>query len=588
VKLERIPFELLTFLLERRGQLVGRDDIAARLWGSAVHVDVESGVNTAIRKLRTALRDSPDKPSFIETVPGKGYRFIADVTSGDLPVAVPLPHRSKLVRRASGLAAALAVAAAVVYHTSGWADAPPVPSTPVTVIVLPFQNLSSDPEQEYLGDGLTEETIAALGRVSPSRMRVIARTSSMAYKGTRKTAKQIGEELGATYLLESSVRRDPQRVRITAKLIRALDQVQVWSAHYDRAPVSSLGIQDEIGNAIARQIGAELSGPNEQAKTRLTQDPDSHDLYLRGRYYLYQRTPDSMRKSAECFEGAIQKDPSYALAYAGLAENYVLQTIISGANPLGQRTKARLTIEKALSLDPNLAEAQTAAGMVNFFVVWDWAAAERSFKRAIEINPNYATAHQFYGHLLSNWLRHEEAITEIQRARELDPLSPMMHTFAGGYLVLAKRYGEALAPLQHALSTDPNFFPTHSVLGMLYHQTGKPDDAIAEFRKAYHLSGGNIVQLAYQGFVLGQVGRLAEARQIIGTMNQISQSPFVPPFAFALVHTGLGERDAAFRWLEKAYELRDFGLVFLASDPKWDSLRSDKRFQNLMRRCRFL
>ena len=588
VKLERIPLELMIFLVERQGQLVSRDEIAARLWGNSVHVDVESGVNTAVRKLRVALKDSPERPVFVETVAGKGYRFLGPAAEVDPPpAATPPPDRPKRFWHVAGITLALAVAAAAVYYMGIRRANPSAPGTPVTIVVLPFQNLSGDPEQEYFSDGLTEETIASLGRVIPSRIRVIARTSSMSYKGTRKTAGVIGSELGASYLVESTVRRDPQRVRITAKLIRVKDQVQVWSNSYDRVPSGLLGVQQEIGTAIARQVGGELSPQAEPLARQSGQDPDAHDLYLRGRYYWYQRTPESMRKSVECFEAAIQRDPSYALAHAALADTYIVQALITWSNPRDQWEKTRLETGKALSLDANLAEAHTAAGMASFFMSWDWADAERAFRRAIELNPNYAIAHQFYGHLLSNSLRHDEAIAEIQKARDVDPLSPMMHAFAGGYLVAAGRYGEALTALQQALMLDPDFFPTHTILGTLYQQTGKPDAVIEEYRRAYRLSGGNIVQLANQGFVFGRTGRRVEAQQIITTMKQISQSRYVPPFAFALVYTALGEHDTAFQWLEKAYEVRDLGLVFLPVDPKWDSLRSDKRFQNLLRRCRF-
>lgn len=294
-----------------------------------------------------------------------------------------------------------------------------------------------------------------------------------------------------------------------------------------------------------------------------------------------------MRRSLDYFEAAVQKDPTYALAHAGLADTCVIQAMITGSDPRELWEKARIETEKALSLGPTLAEAHTAAGMASFFMAWNWAAAESSFQRAIELNPNYAIAHQYYAHFLSNARRHEEAIVEIQKARAIDPLSPMMHTYIGGILVLARRYGDALPALQQALAIDPDFFPTHSVLGLFYQQTGKPDVAIEEYRKAYRLSGGNILQLAYQGFVLGQIGRRSEAEQIITTVNQIAQSRFVPPYAVALVYTGLGDRDAAIQWLEKAFEVRDVALVFLPADPKWDSLRSDKRFQSLLRRCGF-
>lgn len=434
---------------------------------------------------------------------------------------------------------------------------------------------------------VTEETIAALGRIAPSRIRVIAWTSSRAYKRTHKTAAEIGSELGASHLVESTVRRDPEQVRITAKLIRVKDHVQIWNNTYDLQPSGLLRVQQEIGITIARQVGGEFSPRAEQVVVKSPPNADTHDLYLRSRYYWYQRTPESMRKSVEYLEAAIQKDPSYALAHAGLADTYVVQAVISWADPRDLWNKAKLASEKALSLDANLAEAHNAAGMVSFFMGWDWVSADRSFRRAIELNPNYAIAHQFYAHCLSNSRRPSEAASEIQKAREIDPLSPMMHTFAAAIFVVAKRYGDALPLLQQALAIDPDFFPAHSVVGLLHQQTGKPDVAIEEYRKAYRLSGGNILQLAYQGFVLGQIGRRAEAEQIVTTMNQIAQSRFVPPFAFALVYAGLGDRDEAFRWLEQAYEVRDIGLVFLPAAPHWDSLRSDKRFESLLRRCRF-
>ena len=599
VKIERIPMELLILLVERSGQLVSREEIAARLWGDGVYMDAESGVNTAVRKLRAALKDSPEQPVFIETVAGKGYRFIgpvskaggaaaAEVVADRPPAPAKIPDRFKRFWPAAGLAVALAAVAGVVYYAGFREAAPFARVTTVTIAVLPFQNLSSDAEQGYFSDGLTEETIAALGRVGAARLRVIARTSSMAYKGTRKTAGQIGTELGASYLVESTVRRDPQRVRITATLIRVNDQVQVWSATYDRARTSFLGVEDEIGNAIAKQVGEELS-PTARGRLarRATQDPDAHDLYLRGQYYLNQRTPEFVRKAMESFEAAVQKDPSYANAYSGIAETHVFQTLIIGVNALDQWNKVRLATDKALSLDPNLAEAHTAAGMANFFMGWDWAAAERSFKRAIELNPNDAKAHVYYGHLLSNWLRHDEALAEIQKARQLDPLSPVTYTFVGEYFFQARRYREALPPLQQALAIDPDYFGAHAILGWLYEQTDKPDAAIEEFRKAYRLSGGNLLQLANQGFVLGRTGRRADAQQMVTTMKQISQSRWVSPYLFALVYAGLGDRNETFRWLEKAYEVRDISLVFLTVDPKWDSVRSEERFKQLLRRCRF-
>jgi len=587
VKLERIPLELIILLVERHGQLVSRDEIATRLWGSGVHLDVESGVNTAIRKLRAALKDSPENPVYIETVPGRGYRFIGPVSQAARPTAAATrPDRSKHLWKVAGAALGLTAAAALVYYGGFWSGRP-APAASVTVAVLPFHNLSGDPEQEYFSDGLTEETIAALGRIAPSHIRVIAWTSSMAYKGRRKTAAEIGSELGAGYLVESTVRRDPEHVRITTKLIRVKDHVQLWNNTYDLQPSGLLRVQQEIGTTIARQVGGEFSPRAEHAASKPPPDADTHDLYLRSRYYWNQRTPESMRKSVQYLEAAIQKDPSYALAHAALADTYIVQAFVTGAVQRDLLNRVRLATGKALSLDANLAEAHTAAGMASFFMTWDWASADRSFRRAIELNPNYGIAHQFYAHFLSNSLRPREAISEIQKAREIDPLSPMPHALAGAIFAMAKRHGDALPLLQQALTIDPDFFPAHSIFGVLHQQTGKPDAAIEEFRKAYRLSRGNILQLAYQGHVLGQIGRRDEAEQIITTMDQIAQNRFVPPYAFALVHAGLGDREAVFQWLERAYEMRDAVMVFLPVDPRWDSLRSDKRFQDLLRRCGF-
>lgn len=539
VKIERLPLELLSMLVEAQGRLVSRDDIAARLWKNADGVDAESGIHTAVRKLRAALGDSPTQPVFIETVPGKGYRFIA---------------------------------AAV---------------TSVTIAVLPFENLSSEAAQEHLGDGLTEEIIGSLGRVALSSIRVIARTSSMTYKHTQKNAREIGRELGAAYLMEGTVRRQGGRVRITAKLICAQDQVQVWADAYERTAEDLLTVQQELGAAVAREVGAQLAPRTLEARTRPIQDPDAHDLYLRGRYYWHRRSMDSMTKAEECFREAIRKAPRFALAHAGLADTYVIQILTNSADAIDRWKKARHVTEAALELDPNLAEAHTASAMIDFFVGWDWAAAERSFLRAIELNPNYAVAHQFYGHLLSCAQRHDEAIAEIQKARAIDPLAPIMHTFAAMLLAWAGRHDEGSAAVAHALAIDPEFFPARAALGHLHVLMGQPDAALEEYRKAYRHSGGNVFQLAFQGWVLGRTKRRTEALQIVATLEEISRSRFVPHCAFAVALSGIDDRDAAFRHLEKAYELRDIFLVTLPCAPWWRPLRRSARLRALLRRCGF-
>jgi len=599
VRIERIPLELLILLAERHGQLVTRDEIAAHLWGKGFHIDTESSVNTAIRKVRAAINDSAEQPIFIETVSGKGYRFIGlivpvehppvdtpPVAKEPAPATTANPVRAGLRWPLIGLALALVALVAVPLYFSGFARHIQ-PDAPTNIVVLPFQNLTGDPGQEYISDGLAEEAITAIGRLLPSQIGVIAWTSSMAYKGTGKTAREIGKELNASHLVEGAVRRDAQGMRVAARLIRVNDQVLVWSDTFHLDPAGLLEVQQQIGRAIAHHVGGRGSAPAVGTANRPVLDPDAHDLYLRSRYYSYQRTPDSMRKSIEYLEAALARDPSYAMAHAGLAEVNVVQTLISFANPAEQRKKAQAAIGKALSLDPQLAHGHAVAGVAGFFLEWDWKGAERSFQRAIELDPNSVTARQFYAHLLSNSSRHEEAIAEIQRAVQIDPLSPMMHSFNGAFLAMAGRYAESLPHLQRSLAIDPDFFPSHTVLGFVYQQTGKTDLALDEFRKAHRLSGGNVLQLAYQGYLLGRTGRLHEARQILNVLSQISQTRYVPPYSFALVYAGMSDFGAAFDWLNKAHEVRDVGLVSLPVDPRWDQARSDKRFPRLLDRCGF-
>lgn len=536
VRIERLPLELLLLLVERPGELVSRTEIAARLWNDANEVDVESGIHTAVRKLRAALEDSAERPTLIETVPGKGYRFVGSV------------------------------------------------SQTLTIAVLPFEDLSGGAAHEHVADGLTEETIGALGAIAPDNVRVIARTSSMAYKRTGKTVEQIGRELGAAYLVEGSLRRHGERLRVAAKLVRARDQVQIWGEVYDRPVDDLIAVQEELGAAIARAVGAQTS-PRPPRRPR--HDPDAHDLLLRGRWYWQQRSADAMTKAEQCFLAAIEKSPSFAPAHAALADTRVLQILVNGADALERSQQARHAADEALRLDPDLAEAHAAVGMIDFYVGWDWDSAERSFLRAIELNPNYAIAHQFYGHLLSNSLRHSEAIAEIGKARAIDPLAPVMHAFAAMFFGWSGRYEEAFGAAHRALAIDRDHFPAHAVLGHLHDLTGNPDAAVEAYRQAHRLSRGNVMQLAFQGSVLARSGRTGNARQIVETIEDIARSRFVPPSAFALVFAGLDDRDAAFLYLDKAYELRDIFLVMLTCAHWWDPLREDPRFERLLRRCGF-
>jgi len=318
------------------------------------------------------------------------------------------------------------------------------------------------------------------------------------------------------------------------------------------------------------------------------QFPDAQDLCLRGRYYWHRRSVDAMTRAEEFFRAAIDKSPSFAPAHAGLADTCIVQILMKGANAheLGQR--AQRAVETALRLDPNLGDAHIAQGMIDFFVTWNWASAERSFLRALELNPSNAIARQFYAHLLSNSLRHEEAVAEIGLACEIDPLSPVVHTFGAMFLSAAGRDADALDTVRHALTLDPDFFPAHAAIGHLHALAGESELAVEAYRAAFRLSGGNVMTLAFQGAELARSGKRDEAGQVIAAMNRIGQSRFVPPSAFALVLAASSDHDAALLWLEKAIDLRDVFLIFLPGGRWWDPLRTDRRFSSLVRRCGFM
>jgi TolB-like protein/Flp pilus assembly protein TadD len=546
VKMERIPMELLMLLLARRGQLVTRDEIIEKLWGKDVFLDVESGINTAMRKLRRILRDNPRRPTFLLTVTGKGYRFVAPVEE--------VPARAMATQRRAVLA------------------------------VLPFENLSNNPEQEYFSDGLTEETISRLGQINPEQLGVIARTSSMVYKRTSKSIAEIGRDLGVDYILESSVRREGQQIRITSQLIRVNDQTHLWASTYDRDAGGFLGVQSELGRAIAHQVKGTLVTQAKVEAGARTQDPGAYDLYLRGLYYWHRLTPPGIQRGIEYFQQAVNQDPGYPLAYVGLADCYTMLPITCDAPALDVLPKAVAAAKRSVELDDQLAEAHSAMGSIKLWMEWDWPGAEAAFRRALALNSNYVTAHRYYGHLLSNLGRHAESAEQMRRAREVDPLSPIIHALSGRLMYQARQYDSALELLKKALAINSDFWVTHAFLGGVYERLQMFDQARAEYQKAFDLSAGNTETIAFRGHILAQLGQRAEAEEAIRILTELSNQRYVPPYNVAIVYAGLGEVQAALDWLDKAYATRDVRLTFLAVEPKWDTLRSEPRFQALLRR----
>jgi TolB-like protein/DNA-binding winged helix-turn-helix (wHTH) protein/Flp pilus assembly protein TadD len=594
VRLERRSMDLLILLVEHRRQLVSRSEIVDRLWGKDVFVDVETGVNTLIFKIRQALRDSPDAPTYVETVSGKGYRFIAPVevvaASGDVASAGSAPAPPSRIRSRSVQPLAVGLVALVVFAgfvTRAWFRASTTVS-PVTVAVLPFENLGGDPEREYLADGLAEDTIASLGQVDPEHVGVIGRTSMMVYKRTTKSVAEIGHELGADYLVESSIQAENGRLRIISKLIRVRDQVQVWSESYDREPTTMLGLQRELSAMIAEKIRIRLSPERLNALARRhTRNADAYDLYLRGRYFGNQFTPATNKRAVEYYERATALDPNYALAWSGIADAFSASPINSDVPPLQVSPRAREAAARAVRADPGLAETQASLGYVNFLLDWNWPAAETAFRRAIVLDPSYSRAHVVLGHLLSQMGRQSEAETVMRRARDLEPFNAMAHAMSSQVAFQGRDYPAAVEHARQAIIVDPEFWIGHIQSGQAYEQLGRPDQALEALMNAARFSGGNSKALSFRGHLLAKLGRVAEARDLLRTLEAVSREHYVPPYALALVHAGLGEREAVFEWLDRAYEARDVHLIFLPVDPKWDAYRADPRFAALLARCRF-
>ena len=602
VKLERLPMEILRFLIEQRGQVVTREEIADRIWGKNVHVDTDNSINGAIRKIRRVLRDDPDSPRFIQTIMGRGYRFIAAVDTSapepspdpllpaisDEPESIPLAEVSKSgLRRWSVLLAAavflIAVAAAGFLRFS-----PRVrpASGRLMLAVLPFENLTGDAAQDYFSDGMTEEMISQLGNLDAAHLGVIARTSVMHYKHSQEPLDQIGRELGVQYVLEGSIRRDSDKVRITAQLIQLSDQTHLWARQYDRDLSHLLALQGEIAHEVSEEIQIALW--DRKPVTPLSppalfpQNYEAYDLYLKGQYFWNKRTIEGFERAIDYYQQAIAKDPNYARAYAGLADSYALIASYSAASPSEYMPKARAAALRALELDKDLPEAHTALALIVQNYDYDWQTAGREFQRAIELNPNYATAHHWYAEHLMWRGRFDEALRESERARQLDPLSLIIATDNGAILLYSRQYDRALEKLHAVHELDPSFPRVDGLTVRVYEEKGTFPDALAELEKSRPLyNSWACSELAY---IYGRTGQPAQAALALARMEQINRGQPVDPVVFVEPYIGMDKKDEAFLWLNKAYAQHSNALTGLKVDPLYDPLRSDPRFQDLLRR----
>src|SRR6266478_2240167 len=541
VRLPEQPFQVLAILLEHPGEVVTRESMQKRLWPHGTFVDFEQGLNAAVKRLREVLDDSAETPRLIETLPRRGYRFIGSLAAK--------PGRIE------------------------------------SLAVLPLENLSGDAEQDYFAEGMTEALITSLAKIGA--LRVVSRTSVMQYKGVRKSLRDIALELQVDGVVEGTVQRSGERLRISAQLVHAPTDTHLWAESYDRDLRDVLALQSEVAQAIAREVQVKLT-PLDQA--RFTQvhpvDPEAYDAYLRGRYHWNRRSGEELRHAVRHFEQAIAKDPAYAAAYAGLAD------CLSGLGWSGLVApdegcgRARRLAQEALEIDRSSGEAHASLAFATMGYDYDFMSAERDFERSIELNPRYATAHQWFGFYLAMMGRYEEGYTELKRAIRLDP-HPIMNQTLGFVFFFTRRYDQAIEQFKKALELDPSFAQAQSVLGLTYVYKSMPEAAIAASRKAVEMSQGATYYLAILGVVYAEAGYWDEAQKILEQLQELSTQRYVTPYLVARIYAALDKKDEALRWLETAYGERAVFMILLRTDLRFDELRSDPRFQDLLRRMNF-
>jgi TolB-like protein/DNA-binding winged helix-turn-helix (wHTH) protein len=624
-------FDLLLYFAQNPDRVITKDELLKAVWADSF---VEEGnLTQTVFLLRKALGQKSEGSGLIVTIPRKGYQFTGEISivsqvsqssigsrAGDLAgtavssvhiapekasgeksgdvgtslsseLATPLPTPSAAKSRRS--VGALLGTAAIILVAIGYLSwerfrtSPPAPSNRIMLAVLPLQNLTGDPEQEYFADGLTEELIAQLSQLHPEQLGVIARTSVMGYKHSDKRLDQIGRELSVQYVLESSFRRSADRLRLTIQLVRVKDDAHLWAENYDRQMSDILAVQDDVASAVAREIQLHLTL---QQQAELTQhrtiDPAAHESYLKGRYFWNKRTEVGFRKAVEYFQLAIAKDPAHAQAYAGLADSYLLLSGYGFEPQAEALPKAKAAATKAIAIDNRLAEAHTTLAMISLQHEWDWPESEKHFKRALDLNPNYSVAHEMYGDgYLWSVGKTEEAIAELRKAHELDPLSLIIVTDLAKHLSFAGHYSEGMEQFRKVLEAEPDFIQAHYYLSRTYVLQGSYADAIAETEK---IKPPDVMPFAVgqRGYVYALQGKRHEALEVVKQLQQAATTRHIDPQYIADIYIALGDKDLAFTWLNKAYEDHSPIIIMLNTDPKYNPIRSDPRFADLVRRVR--
>jgi TolB-like protein/DNA-binding winged helix-turn-helix (wHTH) protein/Flp pilus assembly protein TadD len=607
VRLQKQPFQVLAMLLEHAGEVVTREELQKNLWSADTFVDFEHGLNKTINKIREALGDSAESPRFLETVARRGYRFLAEVkdvdggsvavpTHGtevlsgsqhsDLAKTAPQPATQKRLESPltwRRLGAGLAVLLVILLASIPYLRNRPSSALIRSLAVLPLESLSGDASQDYFADGMTDELITDLGQISA--LRVISRTSVMSYKRVRKPLPQIARELNVDGVVEGTVLRSGNQVRITAQLIKASDDKHLWSHSYEGDFRDALALQNQVARSIAEEIRINLSSREQTAlKSDKVVNPQAYESYLKGRFFWNKRTADGLKVAAAYFNQAVEEDAEYPQAYSGLADTYALLGDWQYAvmTPKEALPRAKAAAIKALELDNNLGEAHNSLAFCLDGFDWDFAAAEKEFRRAIELNPSYATAHHWYAWHLSLLGRNSEAISEMKKAKDLDPLSLIINADLAELFLIAHSYDESIQQSRRTIEMDANFALAHNQLAQAYLQKQMFGEAVGELQRAIKISGGSPTFAANLARTYAAMGRRNEAIELLDDLRKHSSPGYSRASEIAAVYVALGDSDRAMTWLEKGFEERFNPGVLLR--PGFDPLRADPRFQNLLRR----
>jgi TolB-like protein/DNA-binding winged helix-turn-helix (wHTH) protein/Tfp pilus assembly protein PilF len=598
IKLQQQPFQILAMLLECPGEVVTREEVQKRLWPTDTFVDFDRGLNRATNRLRESLGDEADNPRFIETLPRRGYRFIGQVEKLDEGGSAPelvsgqdngVPtnrsrHLPSFGRARARIGFAIAIIGLGLLTLAAWFFFLRLRDGAIqSLAVLPFVNASSDSNAEYLSDGITESLINTLSQLP--NLRVMARSTVFRYKGKNTDPQKIGNDLRVQAVLSGRLLQQGNVLVIQAELMDVKTGTQLWGGQFNRGVEDVLALQDDLSSEIAEKLRLKLTGDEKQRLAkRYTEDAEAYQFYLKGRYYWNKRSPEGTRKAVSYFQQAIDKDPAYALAYAGLADAYTYLSFFNVVPPREAMPSAKAAAMKALEIDEHLAEAHVSLGYISFAYDWDWTAAGKHFDQALALNPTLTRAHNFYPLYLSSRGVAQQALAVAKAALDLDPASPSVSHYLALQLYLARQFDQAIEQCHKTLDLDPNFAVAYQVLGQAYLAEGMNREAEPVLEKYSALSQGSADSLALLGYSHARLGERSQALRTLEELKATSKKSYVPAFYFAMIYAALEDKDQAFMQLEKGYDERFARFAYLKLEALWDPLRSDERFSDLVRR----